>query len=152
MRIFILLAGLSLSGLPAWAATNSSTAPTRIIELHQTACQFIEAEGGDKDYIATSFASCEALNEHTAEARLAGAKPLKLKPGSYIFRVYNDDVPYTLGFWLRGAGLGRVTLPAVSGGGIEVGGYRDYAIELAAGEYRYSCPLNPTPDYRLRVE
>jgi len=152
MRIFILLAGLSLSALPAWAATNQILAGTRIIELHQTACQFIEPEGGDKDYKGSSFAACEALNEKSAEARLADARPLKLKPGAYIFRVYNDDVPYALGFWLRGTGLGRVTLPSVSGGGIEAGGYRDYAIKLAAGEYRYSCPLNPTPDYRLRVE
>ena len=30
--------------------------------------------------------------------RLAKARPLTLKPGSYIFRVTNKNVPYTLGF------------------------------------------------------
>ncbi|MGP1614552.1 MAG: hypothetical protein ACTS5Y_05780, partial [Pollutimonas bauzanensis] len=73
-------------------------------------------------------------------------------PGRYIFRVTNKDVPYELGFWLRGAGLtGRATLPSVSGGGLTQGVTKDYAIELKPGEYAYSCPLNPTPDYRLIV-
>lgn len=29
---------------------------------------------------------------------------------------------------------------------------RDYEIELKPGNYVYSCPLNPTPDYRLIVK
>ncbi|MBL4658772.1 MAG: hypothetical protein JKY19_00320 [Alcanivoracaceae bacterium] len=56
-----------------------------------------------------------------------------------------------LGFWLRGTGLGRLTLPSTSGGGIQTSGYKDYFIKLEAGEYVYSCPLNPTPDYKLVV-
>ena len=32
-----------------------------------------------------------------------------------------------------------------------IGKSRDYAIDLEPGEYVYSCPLNPTPDYRLIV-
>jgi len=130
---------------PAWAAPV-------VVELHQTACQFIAAEGGNHHYAAHSFDACTSLNQAGGERRVAGAVPLKLAPGPYVFRVYNDDVPYPLGFWLRGSGLGRVTLPSVSGGGIPAGGHRDYAIELREGEYRYSCPLNPTPDYVLLVE
>jgi hypothetical protein len=62
-------------------------------------------------------------------------------------------VPYQLGFWLRGSGVvGRVTLPGVSGGGLTTGATKDYAVTLKAGEYLYSCPLNPTPDYKLVVE
>ena len=76
---------------------------------------------------------------------------LELKPGKYIFRVTNKNVPYSLGFWLRGKGFGRVTLPGVSGGGLAPGTTKDYAVELKEGEYLYSCPLNPTPDYRLVV-
>ena len=58
-----------------------------------------------------------------------------------------------MGFWLRGAGaVGRVTLPSVSGGGLSEGKTLDYEIELTEGEYLYSCPLNPTPDYRLVVK
>jgi len=145
-----LLFTLALTAAPALGAAEAAS--PRIIELHQTACQFTEPEGGDRHYDATSSAACESLNERTAESRLLKAKTLKLAPGPYVLRVYNDDVPYTLGFWLRGSGLGRFTLPGVSGGGIEPGNFREYSIDLKVGEYRYSCPLNPTPDYVLRVE
>ena len=50
---------------------------------------------------------------------------------------------------LIGAGTGA--LAAQSGGGLVAGATQDYAIELTPGEYVYSCPLNPTPDYRLVV-
>jgi len=66
--------------------------------------------------------------------------------------VQNRDVPYELGFWLRGAGLSRLTLPSISGGGLHTGISKDYKMTLQAGEYRYSCPLNPTPDFTLIVE
>ena len=36
--------------------------------------------------------------------------------------------------------------------GLTTGTTQDYAIELKAGEYLYSCPLNPTPDYKLVVK
>jgi hypothetical protein len=76
----------------------------------------------------------------------------KLKLGKYIFRVTNKNVPYELGFWLRGATLAqRALLSSVSGGGLLQGKVQDYAIELKSGEYVYSCPLNPTPDYKLVV-
>ncbi|MBI3937769.1 MAG: hypothetical protein HY323_12395 [Betaproteobacteria bacterium] len=75
-----------------------------------------------------------------------------MKRGKHVFRVTNKNVPYELGFWLRGASAaGRITLPSVSGGGIMPGGTRDYEIELKPGEYVYSCPLNNTPDYKLVV-
>ena len=151
-----LMAGMSLLTILALTAAPvpgaAEEALPRIIELHQTACQFVEPEGGDQKFSANTFDACEVLNEKSGEARLSKAAPLKLAPGAYTFRVYNDDVPYVLGFWLRGSGLGRVTLPSVSGGGIEAGQFREYAIDLRAGEYRYSCPLNPTPAYILQVE
>ena len=75
-----------------------------------------------------------------------------MKPGKYIFRVTNKNVPYPLGFYLRGSGLRRFTLPKVSGGGLILGKSIDYEINLKTGEYVYSCPLNPTPDYRLVVK
>ena len=46
----------------------------------------------------------------------------------------------------------RVTLPSVSGGGLTPGTTKDYVVELKEGEYLCSCPLNPTPDYRLDVK
>lgn len=123
-----------------------------IVRLTQTHCQFIEAEGVDHHFRADSADACRAENERSAEARLKQAEPLHLPAGDYLFRISNRDVPYELGFWLRGAGLGRLSLPSISGGGIAPGSKRDYAIRLEPGEYRYSCPLNPTPDYVLIVE
>ncbi|MBI2296102.1 MAG: hypothetical protein HYU76_08760 [Betaproteobacteria bacterium] len=124
------------------------------IELTQVPCQFLESEGGvDRGYKSRSIKDCEAINAKTAKQRVAQAKPLELKPGKYVFRVTNKNVPYELGFWLRGASAaGRVTLPSVSGGGLMPGKTQDYAIELKPGEYLYSCPLNTTPDYKLVVK
>jgi len=124
----------------------------QVIELTQTGCQFLESEGIDHKFVTHSSRDCKAINAKTGEKRLAVAKPMQLSPGEYIFRVKNRDVPYMLGFWLRGAGFSRLTLPTVSGGGIKIGGVQDYAVTLKKGEYRYSCPLNPTPDYTLIVK
>jgi hypothetical protein len=135
----------------ASGALWAQSAP-RIVELTQVPCQFLESENVDRGYKSRSIKDCQAINDRTGDERVAQAKPLELKPGSYVFRVTNRNVPYELGFWLRGASaIGRVALPSVSGGGITRGGHRDYPIELKAGEYVYSCPLNDTPDYKLIV-
>jgi hypothetical protein len=125
-----------------------------VIELTQTGYQFLEPENGvDHGYQPHAQSDCEAINARNGDQRLAAADTMRLKPGSYIFRVRNTDVPYPLGFWLRGDGvIARATLPGTSGGGLVQGSTRDYAIELAPGSYVYSCPLNPTPNYRLIVE
>ncbi len=137
----------SLTG-SAWAGEE----PTLIV-LTQTGCQFLESENGiDHGYKTTSKKDCEAINAASGEQRLADAKTIHLKPGKYTFRVTNQNVPYMLGFYLRGAGvLNYATLPRVSGGGLIIGKSRDYTIELKPGSYVYSCPLNPTPDYKLEV-
>ena len=108
--------------------------------------------GIDHGYKTARKEDCEAINDKTGEQRLTAAKTLRLKPGKYTFRVSNKNVPYVLGFYLRGAGVfNYATLPRVSGGGLTIGTSRDYTIELKPGSYVYSCPLNPTPDYRLEV-
>lgn len=122
-----------------------------VIELTQTGCQFIEPEGRDAGYKPASTADCRRINALTGEDRLKRAVKLVLAPGDYVFRVRNRDVPYELGFWLRGRGLGRLSLPSASGGGIHAGEVRDFHVHLVEGEYLYSCPLNPTPDYPLVV-
>ncbi|MDX1594124.1 MAG: hypothetical protein R3298_07740 [Gammaproteobacteria bacterium] len=129
-----------------------SAAP-RVIELTQVPCQFLEPENGvDHGYESRSADDCIAINERTADGRLDVVEPMVLPPGEYIFRVKNRSVPYALGFWLRGDGLvARAALPSVSGGGLSPGTSRDYAITLEPGEYVYSCPLNPTPDYPIVV-
>ena len=139
--------------LLALHAGSLAAAPT-VIELNQVPCQFLESERGkDHGYKSTKAADCEAINEKTTQSRLAAAKTIELKPGSYIFRVANKNVPYELGFWLRGESvIDRVRLPSVSGGGLVTGKTQDYEIELKPGNYVYSCPLNPTPDYKLIVK
>ncbi len=143
----------------ALTASALSTGPARaagdatVIELTQTACQFVEVEGSDHGYASGSKADCEKINEGSGAERLDKAETLKLKPGTYVFRVTNKNVPYDLGFWLRGDGLlNRATLPSVSGGGLSEGATKDYEVTLTAGEYVFSCPLNPTLDYKLVVE
>ncbi|MGH8691196.1 MAG: hypothetical protein ACREUS_09230 [Burkholderiales bacterium] len=131
-----------------------AAAQAKVIELTQVPCQFLETEGGkDRGFKSVKAADCEAINAQTAKPRLAEAKTLELKPGKYVFRVNNRNVPYELGFWLRGESLiDRARLPSVSGGGLATGKTQDYAIELKPGNYVFSCPLNPTPDYRLIVK
>ncbi len=140
-------------GLAIALAGPALAAEPTVIELTQTPCQFLESEGGaDHGYKSASKADCEAINKRTGAERLAAAAPMTLKPGKYVFRVTNSNVPYGLGFWLRGDGIvSRATLPSVSGGGLTRGTTKDYEIELKPGEYVYSCPLNPTPDYKLVV-
>ena len=138
-----------------FAAVNvaMSAQPAPVIKLTQTACQFVEAERGvDHRYKTTRANDCRTINSDTEDARVTEAMVLELKPGKYVFRVTNKNVPYQLGFWLRGKGLSRLTLPSVSGGGLATGSTSDFVIELTEGEYLYSCPLNPTPDYRLVVK
>lgn len=146
VRVSLVL-GLTLAVLPAGADEPV------VIALTQTPCQFLESENGiDHGFRSARAEDCEAVNARTGKERVANAKVLLLKPGKYVFRVTNKNVPYELGFWLRGATLvKRATLPSVSGGGLIQGKVQDYAIELKAGDYVYSCPLNPTPDYKLVV-
>jgi len=140
------------------AAPGLRAQEATVIELTQVPCQFLESENGvDRGFTSTKKADCDAINARTGEARLAEAKVLELKPGRYIFRVTNKNVPYELGFWLRESDynwlnpLDKLTKLSVSGGGMTIGTTQDYAVELSEGDYLYSCPLNPTPNYRLVV-
>ncbi len=143
------------AGLMLLAATLNSpqAAENPVIELTQVPCQFLESENGiNRGFSSRSISDCQAINKQTGEKRLAESKVLKLKPGRYVFRVSNSNVPYELGFWLRGDGLlNRARLPSISGGGLTTGKTQDYEIDLKPGEYVYSCPLNPTPNYKLVV-
>jgi hypothetical protein len=135
---------------PGWALAAGPT----IVELTQVPCQFLESEHGkNHGYKSTEKADCEAINARSRTTRLDAAKTIKLKPGKHVFRVTNRNVPYEVGFWLRGDGvLNRLSLPSVSGGGLTTGETRDYEVFLEIGEYLYSCPLNPTLDYKIVVK
>lgn len=147
-HVLMLLAGLGLAAQACGVAAQA-----QVIPLTQTACQFLESEGGkNRGYKSVKAEDCEAINGRTGKQRVAEARTIELKPGRYVFRVTNRNVPYELGFWLRGESLiDRARLPSVSGGGLVTGKTQDYAIDLKPGDYVYSCPLNPTPDYKLVV-
>ena len=160
-RIRRLIAAISLiaaGGIWLGAGQSVAAAPT-VIKLTQVGCQFLESEHGvDHGFKPKRKADCDRINAETGPARLAEAGALRLKPGEYVFRVTNKNVPYELGFWLREEDynwknpLHRLTKISVSGGGLTLGKTQDYKVELKAGKYLYSCPLNTTPDYVLIVE
>jgi hypothetical protein len=152
------LAGATI-GVLMLAAGSGVAAAQNVITLNQTGCQFLESENGvDRGFEPKSADDCNAINADTGAERLSEAKVLELAPGTYTFRVTNDDVPYELGFWLResdyqpGNPLHKLTKTSVSGGGLVQGATKDYEVELDPGEYLYSCPLNPTPNYRIVVK
>jgi hypothetical protein len=137
---------------------SAYAADTNVIELTQTGCQFLESENGvDHGFEPQSADDCNEINARTGDERLAQAEVLELAPGTYTFRVANTDVPYELGFWIResdyqlGNPVHKLTKTSVSGGGLTEGRTNEYVVELGPGEYLYSCPLNPTPNYRLVV-
>lgn len=145
------------AGLFALGTAGHASAD-EIIELTQTGCQFVESENGvDHGFQTAKSEDCQRINAETAEKRLQAANVIKVKPGTYTFRVTNKNVPYELGFWLResdyqpGNPLHKLSKISVSGGGLTEGKSNDYTVELKPGEYLYSCPLNPTPDYKLMV-
>jgi len=144
---------LVAASIGALISVSSGTATSaEMITLTQTPCQFLQPEGTDHGFTSASKADCVAENKRSEKTRLKASETLTLKPGEYTFRVTNKNVPYPLGFWLRGDGLlNRAKLPSVSGGGLTTGKSRDYKITLEPGEYVYSCPLNTTPDYKLVV-
>ncbi|MFQ5850070.1 MAG: hypothetical protein ACE5JU_05710 [Candidatus Binatia bacterium] len=143
---------VSLAGVgPVWADSHVTRKNgVVVVTLTQTPCLMVESEVNPKDYRSSKAADCIAINQKTAGERRF--KTLHLTPGKVTFRVINKNVPYELGFWVRGQGLGRVTLPSVSGGGLLSGQTKEYTITLKKGAYWYSCPLNPTPNYPLIVE
>ena len=79
---------------------------------------------------------------------------LDLAPGKYIFEVTNQNVDKALGFYLTPADDAKAQVP--NSGLVTLIDKGETArtgiVELTAGEYHYSCPLNPTPHYTLKVQ
>src|SRR5688572_1776367 len=71
-----------------------SAAESTVVNLTQTGCQFLEPEGKDHQFKPQTADDCKAINAQNGEERLNAAMPLELKPGKYIFRVANQNVPY----------------------------------------------------------
>lgn len=86
-------------------------------------------------------------------------KELNLKPGQYQFKVKNQNVDKDLGFVIQKAAdkdgdVMKTSVPnsftteLIKKGEAQMTG----VVTLEKGEYVYSCPLNPTPHYRIIVK
>ena len=145
------LGALALLGV--MANGSQVVAGNPLITWTQTGCQFVEPEGKDLGIKPMSAKECRTYNKSTRKSRLKGHKPLDLAPGEYTFEVRNTDVPYELGFYLRAADRDLMPfMPRVSGGGIHKGQSKSFTVNLMEGDYVYSCPFNPTINYRIRVK
>ncbi len=106
-----------LSTVPVWADSHVTRENgVVIVTLTQTPCLFVESEDNPKHYRSKKSADCIAINKQTAGQRQF--KPLHLPPGKVTFRVANDNVPYELGFWVRGQGLGALACPRCRAAGL----------------------------------
>jgi hypothetical protein len=140
------------------AGQGARSADAQVIELTRTGWPFLESENGvDQGFAPRSAADCNRIDAGTGNRRLAAAETLALEPGTGTFGVSNTDVPYELGLRLREAAdrLGnpvhKPTGTSVSGGGLLTGQPRDDEVEVEPGAYVHSCPLDPTPDYKIVV-
>ncbi len=84
---------------------------------------------------------------------------LNLTPGKYQFRVVNKNVDKDLGFVIqkeadKDADVSETAIPNSFTSAYVGKGKTEYTgiVELKKGHYVYSCPLNPTPHYKLIVE
>jgi len=78
---------------------------------------------------------------------------LALTPGRYIFEVTNKNVAKKLGFYLTPTSDAKAQVANSGLSHLVAKGKtaRTGVVDLTAGDYQYSCPLNPTPHYSLKV-
>ena len=110
----------------------------------------VSAQSTDKDVKIIE------LTQTTGEFLTQG---LALKPGKYQFKVNNKDVSKELGFVIqkssdKDADVMKTAIPNSFTTALIKKGEAQYTgiVELKPGEYVYSCPLNPTPHYKIIVK
>ncbi len=84
---------------------------------------------------------------------------LNLTPGQYQFRIVNKNVERDLGFVIqnendKGLDVMKTAIKNSFTTGYVKKGEAQYTgiVDLKTGNYIYSCPLNPTPHYRLIIK
>jgi hypothetical protein len=84
---------------------------------------------------------------------------LNLVAGKYQFRVVNKDVNKEVGFVIQKAedekgDVMKTAVPNSFASEMIKKGEAQYTgiVDLTTGEYVYSCPLNPTPHYKITVK
>src|SRR3970282_435409 len=69
------------------ALAGPAAAQSKVIDLTQVPCQFLESEGQkDRGFKSSRAADCEAINAKSAQQRLAEAKPLQRAPAERLGR------------------------------------------------------------------
>jgi hypothetical protein len=117
-----------------------------VLTLTQAPCRFVENEP-DAQFEASSAIGCRKFSYEALPTR--GQRALRVAAGRWRIEVHNAGTGRDLGFWLRREDDG---FTVVSAGGIASDARGMYVVDLAAGRYLYSCPLNPTPSYLLVVQ
>lgn len=111
---------------------------------------FAQAQNMDKE--VTVIELTQTPNQFTTQS-------LSLKPGKYQFKVTNQNVDKELGFVIqkeseKSMDVMKTAIPnsfttkPIKKGETQLTGI----VELKAGTYVYSCPLNPTPHYTISVK
>ncbi len=78
---------------------------------------------------------------------------LILSPGKYRFNITNADVQKEVGFYVHELGNKQSLPNSMPSGTIKKGETKSTGVvELKSGTYEYSCPLNPTPEYKIVVK
>lgn len=83
-------------------------------------------------------------------------KQLTLSEGTYVFEIANNGVDHEVGFVLAPKGKTDAAHHIKNAYVTNMVGTnkkeKSKKVTLKKGEYVYFCPLNPTPQYTLRVE
>lgn len=82
-------------------------------------------------------------------------KSLTLPAGTYVFEISNKNVGHDVGFVLTPKGKTDEKHHIKEAYGtslVKNNKSNTKEVTLAKGEYVYFCPLNPTPQYTLKVE
>ena len=85
-------------------------------------------------------------------------KEISLKEGDYIFEISNNNLGHQVGFVLVPKGKdaskpeNHISTAYVTKAVEDNTKEKSNVTTLTKGEYIYFCPLNPTPQYTLKVE
>jgi len=79
---------------------------------------------------------------------------LDLKPGAYIFEITNENVDHPVAFFLTTTDDTKTPVKnsMLDGGVVQGNSAQSGVVHLTAGNYKYSCPMNSTPQYNLTVK
>ncbi len=112
--------------------------------------------------VALTFSSAIAQDQKPEVIKLTQVegkftkKELNLKPGTYIFEVTNKSVDREVGLVVAnlnndGAAGDHIKEGYLSNTIKKGETAQSQTVVLKEGEYKYFCPLNPTPEYTIKV-